>query len=146
LDDEEIEEMLTGKRKVIPKSTDKASKKAKIVEIVEEKEVVKTVPVKTEEVKKLSKKEKKAAANAKKEAEAKKTAVPAKDDKKVDVSETKTAEKSSPAMKRTLDNGITIEDKVIGTGPRAKNGAKVGMRYIGKLTVILFLYTEWESI
>jgi FK506-binding nuclear protein len=29
--------------------------------------------------------------------------------------------------------GVTIDDKKIGTGPAAKNGDRVGMRYIGKL-------------
>ncbi|KAK7204051.1 hypothetical protein BZA70DRAFT_249661 [Myxozyma melibiosi] len=32
-----------------------------------------------------------------------------------------------------LDNGLVIEDKTIGEGAGAKNGQKVGVRYIGKL-------------
>lgn len=31
-------------------------------------------------------------------------------------------------------NGVKIDDKKLGTGPAVKNGDKVGMRYIGKLT------------
>lgn len=38
---------------------------------------------------------------------------------------------ASPAKK--VVNGVTVEDKKAGTGPIAKNGAKLGMRYIGKL-------------
>jgi FK506-binding nuclear protein len=34
----------------------------------------------------------------------------------------------------TLANGVVIEDHKIGTGPRAKKGAKLGIRYIGKLS------------
>jgi FK506-binding nuclear protein len=33
-----------------------------------------------------------------------------------------------------LANGIVIEDHKIGTGPKAKNGTKLGIRYIGKLS------------
>lgn len=33
----------------------------------------------------------------------------------------------------TLDNGLVIEDRTIGEGPGAKNGQKVGVRYVGKL-------------
>lgn len=42
-------------------------------------------------------------------------------------------EKSTPA-KKTIAGGIVIEDAVVGTGPMAKKGNTVGMRYIGKLT------------
>ncbi|KTW30426.1 uncharacterized protein T551_01709 [Pneumocystis jirovecii RU7] len=34
---------------------------------------------------------------------------------------------------RTLEGGVTVEDKVIGKGPQVKNGSKIGVRYIGKL-------------
>lgn len=40
-----------------------------------------------------------------------------------------TAEKSKP----TVVQGVTIDDKKIGTGRAAKKGDKAGMRYIGKL-------------
>lgn len=32
-----------------------------------------------------------------------------------------------------MEGGIVIEDRTIGDGPQAKRGARVGMRYIGKL-------------
>jgi FK506-binding nuclear protein len=41
-------------------------------------------------------------------------------------------EKKKPAVK-TLAGGVTIEDRTVGKGPAAKNGSKVGVRYIGKL-------------
>ncbi|KAF8247512.1 hypothetical protein K440DRAFT_601177 [Wilcoxina mikolae CBS 423.85] len=62
-----------------------------------------------------------------------------KDTKKTPEKDAKTPEKAekaekaaSPATKKVVQ-GVTIEDKKTGTGPVAKNGAKLGMRYIGKL-------------
>ncbi|KAK8154734.1 hypothetical protein IWX90DRAFT_392362 [Phyllosticta citrichinensis] len=50
----------------------------------------------------------------------------------------KEAEKSGKDQKTGLGvkqvQGITIDDKKLGTGPAAKKGDRVGMRYIGKLT------------
>ncbi|TDL17300.1 hypothetical protein BD410DRAFT_901546 [Rickenella mellea] len=44
---------------------------------------------------------------------------------------------SSPAKeageKKVVEGGLKIEDKKVGTGPKAKKGDKVSMRYIGKL-------------
>ncbi|KAI5784797.1 hypothetical protein FPQ18DRAFT_352493 [Pyronema domesticum] len=46
----------------------------------------------------------------------------------------KKAEKPAPAAPtKKVVQGIAIEDKKVGNGPIAKNGAKLGMRYIGKL-------------
>ena len=42
-------------------------------------------------------------------------------------------EKSTPA-KKTIAGGIVIEDAVVGTGPMAKKGNTVRVRYVGKLT------------
>ena len=36
--------------------------------------------------------------------------------------------------KPKIVQGVTIEDKKIGTGPAAKGGNRLGMRYIGKLS------------
>ncbi|KAF9173906.1 peptidylprolyl isomerase fpr4 [Mortierella sp. AD011] len=36
--------------------------------------------------------------------------------------------------KKVLANGLIIEDVKVGTGPAAKSGKKIGMRYIGRLT------------
>jgi len=41
---------------------------------------------------------------------------------------------ASKKEKKTLANGVVIEDAKIGTGPMAKNGSKLAVRYIGKLT------------
>ncbi|KAL8667461.1 MAG: hypothetical protein Q9202_000677 [Teloschistes flavicans] len=44
-------------------------------------------------------------------------------------------EKPKPVQgSKTLEGGVKIEDKKLGTGPACKKGNKVGMRYIGKLT------------
>lgn len=50
--------------------------------------------------------------------------LPKKDDKK--------EEKPTSGVK--VVNGVTIDDKKQGTGPAAKKGDRIGMRYIGKLT------------
>lgn len=44
----------------------------------------------------------------------------------------KGAEKSKAPAVKTV-NGVTIDDKKIGSGPAAKKGDRIGMRYIGKL-------------
>lgn len=41
------------------------------------------------------------------------------------------AKKAAPSVK--VVQGVTIDDRKVGTGRTAKNGDKVGMRYIGKL-------------
>jgi FK506-binding nuclear protein len=43
------------------------------------------------------------------------------------------AEKPKAAAGPRVVSGVTIDDKKAGTGPAAKNGDRVGMRYIGKL-------------
>lgn len=40
---------------------------------------------------------------------------------------------SKPALGVKVVQGVTVDDKKIGSGPAAKNGDRVGMRYIGKL-------------
>jgi hypothetical protein len=161
LNDTEIENILAGKRKAdIPKSNEPAAKKSKIVELVDEAEKITAVPASAEEKpKKMSNKERRAAEKKKKEeaaaaagvkvetktetakpAEKKEAAKPAeKKDaaKPVEKKEaTKPAEKKEVEKKeRTLPNGMIIEDTIVGNGPTAAKGKKVGMRYIGKLTV-----------
>ncbi|CAD0083487.1 unnamed protein product [Aureobasidium vineae] len=48
-------------------------------------------------------------------------------------SDKKGAEKSKAAPAVKTVNGVTIDDKKIGSGPAAKKGDRIGMRYIGKL-------------
>ncbi|KAF8161204.1 hypothetical protein B0H34DRAFT_699898 [Crassisporium funariophilum] len=65
------------------------------------------------------------------EAEEKKEKKKEKKDKKEKAS-TETTDKS--ASKKTIAGGIVIQDSKVGTGPMAKKGNTVRMRYIGKLT------------
>jgi len=75
------------------------------------------------------------------EAEAEEAPSSTKSDKKVQFAKnleqgptpTKAAEKPKAAAGPRVVNGVTIDDKKAGTGPAAKNGDRVGMRYIGKL-------------
>lgn len=60
--------------------------------------------------------------------------------KKAEKKETKKVEAEAPAKKeapkpkaKTIAGGVVIEDKSSGSGPVAKKGQKVGVRYIGKL-------------
>ncbi|KAK0546857.1 peptidylprolyl isomerase fpr3 [Tilletia horrida] len=84
----------------------------------------------------ISKKDKAAAAVAGKKGEANKK------DKKEDAEKPKAAaaaaaaagNKANGRKKMTTASGLVIEDVKIGTGPQAKTGQRVGMRYIGKLT------------
>lgn len=46
----------------------------------------------------------------------------------------KPAEKPKAALGVKTVKGVKIDDKKLGSGPAAKNGDRVGMRYIGKLT------------
>ncbi len=43
-------------------------------------------------------------------------------------------QQQAQAKKKTLPSGLVMEDVKVGNGPRAKNGKKVSVRYIGKLT------------
>lgn len=54
---------------------------------------------------------------------------PKKADKK---KEDKKEEKKADGPRKV--NGVTIDDKTVGTGAQAKPGQKVNMRYVGKLT------------
>lgn len=73
-------------------------------------------------------------ADEKKEGEAKEEGEK-KEHKKKDKKEKNKAvvEKSTPA-KKTTAGGVTVEDAKVGTGPMAKKGDTVRLRYIGKLT------------
>ena len=46
----------------------------------------------------------------------------------------KESKKEENKEKKTLDGGVQIEDKKVGTGAQAKKGDVVSMRYVGKLT------------
>lgn len=80
---------------------------------------------------KLTKAEKKKLKNAEgKAAAAPAAAAPAVADKK---KADKPESASAKGTKKTLPSGLIIEDTKVGTGPVAKAGKRLGMRYIGKL-------------
>jgi FK506-binding nuclear protein len=89
--------------------------------------------VKSDETKE-SKKSKKA-----KEKEAKKEDTPQSNGKKVQFAEkleqgpTPSKNAPTPTKGPRNVNGVMVDDKKVGTGPAAKKGDKVGLRYIGKL-------------
>lgn len=63
-------------------------------------------------------------------------AAPAKDEKKAAVVENKIAEKKvekKGPVTREVAPGVEVTDTKVGDGAVAKNGKKIGMRYIGKL-------------
>ena len=103
------------------------SKKAKITEIVEEE--AKPEPKKKAESKKEAKAEPKKEV-AKKEV-AKKEVAKNEDSKKAEAK--KDEPKSEPSKVRKLPSGLIMEDVIVGTGPKAKAGKKVSVRYVGKL-------------
>jgi FK506-binding nuclear protein len=92
----------------VAKETAKAIKEEPIKKEPSKKDVKKEAPVKKGEIKKEIKKEE-----------------PKKDIKK---------EAPKKENKQVLANGLIIEDVKVGTGPAAKSGKKIGMRYIGRLT------------
>ncbi|KAK3824905.1 MAG: hypothetical protein J3Q66DRAFT_376890 [Benniella sp.] len=94
----------------VAKETAKAIKEEPVKKEPSKKDVAvkKEAPVKKEEIKKEIKKEE-----------------PKKDIKK---------EAPKKENKQVLANGLIIEDVKVGTGPAAKSGKKIGMRYIGRLT------------
>lgn len=62
--------------------------------------------------------------------EAKASKADTKTEKKADVAADK---KASVSLGVKTVNGVTVDDRKIGTGPAAKKGSRVEMRYIGKL-------------
>ena len=142
LTDADIEALLAKRKgKPIPKSNEPAAKKSKIVEVVEEvsaseeDEDEEEKPVKKEQPKKQAQKEqpkKQEKPTPKKEEKP----TPKKEEKptpKKDEKPTPKKEEVKKENKKTLPSGLVIEDSIVGQGPRAKNGKRVAVRYIGKL-------------
>lgn len=115
-------------KKEEPKKTDAPAKKEapKKAETPAKKESPKKAeaPAKKEAPKKTE-------AAAKKE-EPKKTEAPA---KKAVEAEKKSTEPAvaKKGVSKTLPSGLVITDTIVGTGPKAKRGKKISVRYIGKL-------------
>jgi FK506-binding nuclear protein len=139
MDEEEIEALMKAlagdKRKAAKAEKSSGLKKAKIVEVTEE------------EAEKLLKKPKEAPAAAEKKKAEKKEAEVKQDKKKqqekqqqekkpaeVEKKKDEKKEQQQKSTKQTLPSGLVLEDVIVGTGPRAKNGNKVSVRYIGRLT------------
>jgi FKBP-type peptidyl-prolyl cis-trans isomerase len=123
---EEVQEEESSKAQKRARESDvadtstKSGKKSKKIKAADGKPVV----VETDAVKEGEKKvEAEQAKDGQKEKKNKK------EKKKVDTP----GEKSTPA-KKTIAGGIVTEDAVVGTGPMAKKGNTVRVRYVGKLT------------
>ena len=56
-----------------------------------------------------------------------------KEDTKAGMKENGNGKQKATLGRKTLPEGIVIDDKKLGTGPACRKGDKVGMRYIGKL-------------
>lgn len=115
-DDEDVEAKISelveeDQKKESKKETKKSKKESKKRQAEEVEEEAKPAPVET----KKQKKEKAVQFN-----------------KELEQGPTKTEEKKKPSVK-TLAGGVVVEDRTVGKGPVAKNGSKVGVRYIGKL-------------
>ncbi|CAI4678788.1 CDA_G0039720.mRNA.1.CDS.1 [Saccharomyces cerevisiae] len=114
---------------------DEEEEEVRIEEVQEEEEEEQKEEVKPEP--KKSKKEKKRKHEEKEEE--KKAKKVKKVEFKKDLEEGPTKPKSKKEQdkhkpkSKVLEGGIVIEDRTIGDGPQAKRGARVGMRYIGKL-------------
>lgn len=85
------------------------------------------------QLKKLAKKEKTAAAPAEAAKPAAAAAAPAPAAVKKEEAKPAAAAKKAPSKKQTTASGLTIEDNKVGSGPAAKAGQRVQMRYIGRL-------------
>jgi FK506-binding nuclear protein len=107
-----------------PAKGDKKSKKLKA-------EDGKPIAVETDKKKKGGEKE-----EAKEESKEEGKEDGGKKEKKKDKKEKKKAgnTEESTTVKQTTASGVIIEDATVGTGPMAKKGNTVRMRYIGKLT------------
>jgi len=120
----------------------KPKKAAKAVTIEEKKpaaaaaaapaEAADTSKLSKNQLKKLAKKEKTAAAPAE-AAKPAAAAAPAPAVAKKEEAKPAAAAKKAPSKKQTTASGLTIEDNKTGSGPAAKAGQRVQMRYIGRL-------------
>lgn len=134
LDDDEIDEEYSDEEDSTPK----------IEEIEEELELKETKKRAAEEP--ASKKSKKAKKNEKKEDKKSvqftkeleqgptgSTLVEKKEEKKVEKKDKKEKNGDKKFPTKTLLGGVVTEDRKAGSGPLAKSGSRVGIRYIGKL-------------
>ncbi|KAK3837204.1 MAG: hypothetical protein JOS17DRAFT_733471 [Linnemannia elongata] len=76
---------------------------------------------------------KEAAPPTKKQKVSEEKTIPVKPKQEATPAKAKAKEEPKKAHKKTLPNGLMIEDTKAGEGARAKSGKKIGMRYIGRL-------------
>ncbi|CCH45938.1 Peptidyl-prolyl cis-trans isomerase [Wickerhamomyces ciferrii] len=117
---EELVEEEQSKKLEAPKKSKKDNKKRQVEEVEEDEEEEKPAPKETKKQKKAKKAAEEAAAKEEKNV---------KFNKELEQGPTE----SKKPKTQTLAGGVVIEDRVIGKGPQAKNGNRVGVRYIGKL-------------
>lgn len=120
-----------------PKKATQTEKPASKSAVTEETAADKTKLSKNQ-LKKQAKKEAAAAAPApaateKKAAEPAKKPESKKEEAKPTAAAPATAAKKAPSKKQTLPSGLVLEDVKTGSGPAAKSGQRVSMRYIGRL-------------
>jgi len=120
IDEEELKKLKADAKKSVAQAK-KAEKKAPAKEEKKEEKKVEKKVEKKAPVKEEKKVEKKVEKKAEKKA-------PAKEEKKPEP-----AKEEKTPKKKTLQNGLVIEDITVGTGAKAKAGKRVGVRYIGKL-------------
>ncbi|KAJ1567408.1 peptidylprolyl isomerase fpr4 [Nowakowskiella sp. JEL0078] len=123
-EDEEVEIVSNGKRKSngVQEKPVSETKKVKIEQPKQE-NVKESLKKEKKEQKKEEKKEQKKEEKKEQKKEEKK------EDKKV-----KKHKEDKKSAVRTMESGLQIEDLTIGSGKVANKGAKVSVRYIGKLT------------
>ncbi|KAG1591459.1 hypothetical protein G6F48_003282 [Rhizopus delemar] len=135
---DDIEEPVSTTKKRASKVLEKPLKKQKTEKKEEpkkekpKKEETKKEETKKEEIKKDHKKEKPKKEKPKKEEHKKEEQ--RKEEHKKEEHKKDQSKKEEFKKKTKLPNGLIIEDVKIGEGSSCKNGQKIGMRYIGKLT------------
>lgn len=143
--DDDSDYDLTPDEEDILDMEDASDVEAKIEELVEQEEANEKRKADEDEPK-AAKKQKKDQKDTKKDAkkDAKKDQKDQKDAKKdakkekkvefkKDLEEGPSKKKDDKPKTKILEGGVVIEDRVVGSGKAAKKGARVGMRYIGKL-------------
>ena len=126
-EEDEDEEMEESPEPEVKKEEPKKKQEPKKAEAAAKKAPAKAEPKKEAPAKVEAKKDTPAKAEPKKEQAAK--SEPKTEEKPAKVE----AKKEASNNKKTLPSGLVIEDGKVGNGPRAKNGKKVCVRYIGKL-------------
>lgn len=133
------DEIIDGEDFDINDLEDESDVEGKIEELVEEEEAKKIEPTPKESKKSKKRQVEEVAEVAKPEPKETKKQKKAKEEKNVKFNKeleqgpTESKKESAKPSTKTLPGGVVVEDRTVGKGPTAKNGSKVGVRYIGKL-------------